>query len=221
MVEIEIGVLAGQCRTVASKAIRASPPKSPLGRSSAMARDPHRLELHNRKGPHQNGASLCGEAHKPKTAARSKPLCQGTAMSEQILRLSLAVLASAHEQSVPIFQQLARGHPSGRDDVRAIPAVASKRRGSLAERGSTLATRPSGSGGIGSAQCSPPRIRRRRVADMRGYPQWRWHLDEVFVKVNGKLCYLWRAVDHDGEVLEAVVTAKRTKPQRRSSSSGS
>jgi putative transposase len=33
------------------------------------------------------------------------------------------------------------------------------------------------------------------------------HLDEVFVKVNGKLCYLWRAVD-EGEVLEAVVTAE-------------
>src|SRR5580692_10429598 len=33
-----------------------------------------------------------------------------------------AVLASAHEQSVPIFQQLAGGHPSGRDDVRQIPA---------------------------------------------------------------------------------------------------
>jgi hypothetical protein len=33
-----------------------------------------------------------------------------------------AVLASAHEQSVPLFQQLAGGHPSGRDDVRAIPA---------------------------------------------------------------------------------------------------
>ena len=46
---------------------------------------------------------------------------------------------------------------------------------------------------------------------MRGYPQWRWHLDEVFVKVNGKVCYLWRAVDHEGEVLEAVVTAKRDK----------
>ena len=54
-------------------------------------------------------------------------------------------------------------------------------------------------------------IRKRRVAQMRGYPQWRWHLDEVFVKVNGKLCYLWRAVDHEGEVLEAVVTAKRDK----------
>jgi putative transposase len=46
---------------------------------------------------------------------------------------------------------------------------------------------------------------------MCAYPQWRWHLDEVFVKVNGKLCYLWRAVDHEGEVLEAVVTAKRDK----------
>ena len=33
----------------------------------------------------------------------------------------------------------------------------------------------------------------------------------LFVKVNGKLCYLWRAVDHEGEVLEAVATAKRDK----------
>jgi DDE domain len=54
-------------------------------------------------------------------------------------------------------------------------------------------------------------IRKKRVARMRGYPQWRWHLDEAFVKVNGKLCYLWRAVDHEGEVLEAVVTAKPDK----------
>ncbi len=53
--------------------------------------------------------------------------------------------------------------------------------------------------------------RKRRVAHMRGHPQWRWHLDEVFVKVNGKLCYLWRAVDHEGEVLEAVMTTKRDK----------
>jgi putative transposase len=41
-------------------------------------------------------------------------------------------------------------------------------------------------------------IRKRRVAHMRTYPQWRWHLDEVFVKVDGKLCYLWRAIDHEG-----------------------
>jgi putative transposase len=54
-------------------------------------------------------------------------------------------------------------------------------------------------------------IRKKRVAHMRGYPHWRWHLDEVFVKVNGRVCYLWRAVDHEGEVLEAVVTARRDK----------
>jgi putative transposase len=54
-------------------------------------------------------------------------------------------------------------------------------------------------------------IRKRRVAHMRSYPQWRWHLHEVFVKVIGKLFYLWRAVDHEGEVLDAVVTSKRDK----------
>ena len=31
------------------------------------------------------------------------------------------------------------------------------------------------------------------------------------MKINGKLCYLWRAVDHEGEVLKAVVTARRDK----------
>ncbi|HTZ66755.1 MAG TPA: DDE-type integrase/transposase/recombinase [Roseiarcus sp.] len=31
------------------------------------------------------------------------------------------------------------------------------------------------------------------------------------VKINGSLCYLWRAVDHEGKVLEAVVTARRDK----------
>jgi putative transposase len=54
-------------------------------------------------------------------------------------------------------------------------------------------------------------IRKKRVAHLRRFPQWRWHLNEVFVKINGKLRYLWRAVDHEGEVLETVVTAKRDK----------
>ena len=54
-------------------------------------------------------------------------------------------------------------------------------------------------------------IRKRRVAHMGGFIQWRWHLDEAFVKIHGKLRYLWRAVDHEGEVLEAVVTSKRNK----------
>ena len=124
-----------------------------------------------------------------------------------------AVLASAHEQSVPIFQQLARGYPSGRDDVRAIPAVAAaQRRGSVGRARDRH--QPRGPSRFWWNRFGPmfaAEICKRRVAHMRGYPQWRWHLDEVFVRVNGKLCYLWRAVDHEGEVLEAVVTARRDK----------
>ena len=40
---------------------------------------------------------------------------------------------------------------------------------------------------------------------------WRWHIDEVFVKINGELHYLWRAVDQEGTVLDCVVTKKRDK----------
>ena len=54
-------------------------------------------------------------------------------------------------------------------------------------------------------------IRRRRIDAMRGVPQWRWHVDEMFVRINGKLHYLWRAVDHEGEVLEAYVSKKRDR----------
>jgi len=54
-------------------------------------------------------------------------------------------------------------------------------------------------------------IRRQRVSQMRGFRHWRWHLDEVFVKINGEQHYLWHAVDHEGEVLESYVTKKRDK----------
>jgi putative transposase len=54
-------------------------------------------------------------------------------------------------------------------------------------------------------------IRRNRVDRMRAFSTWRWHVDEVFVKINGTQHYLWRAVDHEGEVLEAVVTKRRNK----------
>jgi putative transposase len=38
--------------------------------------------------------------------------------------------------------------------------------------------------------------------------KWQWHLDEVFVKINGQIQYLWRTVDHEGEVLEGFVTKR-------------
>src|SRR3546814_2340814 len=46
---------------------------------------------------------------------------------------------------------------------------------------------------------------------MKGTTHWRWHLDEVFVKINGERHYLWRAVNHEGEILESYVTRKRDK----------
>jgi putative transposase len=46
---------------------------------------------------------------------------------------------------------------------------------------------------------------------MRVYSNWQWHLDEVFVKINGETHYLWRAVDHEGEVLESYVTKSRDR----------
>ena len=46
---------------------------------------------------------------------------------------------------------------------------------------------------------------------MRSYSNWQWHLDEVFVKINGETHYLWRAVDHEGEVLESYVTKRRDR----------
>ena len=54
-------------------------------------------------------------------------------------------------------------------------------------------------------------VRKKRLASMRSLPQWRWHLDEVFVRINGETHYLWRAVDHEGEVLETLVTKRRDR----------
>ena len=54
-------------------------------------------------------------------------------------------------------------------------------------------------------------IRQRRVQRMRSFTHWKWHLDEVFVKINGETRNLWRAVDHEGEVLEAFVSRRRDR----------
>jgi len=54
-------------------------------------------------------------------------------------------------------------------------------------------------------------IRKKRVSQIRAYSNWQWHLDEVFVKINGETHYLWRAVDHEGEVLDSFVTKRRDR----------
>ena len=55
---------------------------------------------------------------------------------------------------------------------------------------------------FGQAYANRLRQRRPRLGD-------KWHLDEVFVKINGKLCYLWRAVDQHGNVLDVLVQSRR------------
>ncbi len=54
-------------------------------------------------------------------------------------------------------------------------------------------------------------IRRQRVSRMREFHYWRWHLDEMYVKLNGEMVYLWRAVNHEGEILEGYITKTRDK----------
>ena len=54
-------------------------------------------------------------------------------------------------------------------------------------------------------------IRKKRVDRMSQCRKWKWHLDEMYVKINGEMHYLWRAVDHEGEVLESFVTKTRDR----------
>jgi len=54
-------------------------------------------------------------------------------------------------------------------------------------------------------------IRKKRIHPSADYSNWRWHLDEVFVKINGETHYLWRAVDHEGEVLEAFASKRHDR----------
>ena len=51
----------------------------------------------------------------------------------------------------------------------------------------------------------------RKLRRGRPRPDGRWHLDEVFVSVNGKQLYVWRAVDSEGEVLDILVQPRRDR----------
>ncbi len=57
---------------------------------------------------------------------------------------------------------------------------------------------------FGQAYANQLRHRRPRPGD-------KWHLDEVFLKINGRTHYLWRAVDQQGNVLDILVQSRRNK----------
>jgi putative transposase len=49
-------------------------------------------------------------------------------------------------------------------------------------------------------------VRRLRLCRMKGLRQWKWHLEEVDVKIIGEMHYLWRVVDQEGEVFKSCAT---------------
>ena len=51
----------------------------------------------------------------------------------------------------------------------------------------------------------------RKLRRGRPRPDLRWHLDEVFVSINGRQLYVWRAVDSEGEVLDILVQPRRDR----------
>ena len=53
-------------------------------------------------------------------------------------------------------------------------------------------------------------LRKRRLK-----PHTTWYLDEVYLKIDGRMVYLWRAVDAEGEVLDVLVQSKRNKHAAR------
>ena len=65
--------------------------------------------------------------------------------------------------------------------------------------------RRSGAGVPSSGRPYANQLRRRRPG-----PGDTWHLGEVFIKINGKRCSLWRAVDQHGNVLDILVQSRRT-----------
>ncbi len=149
----------------------------------------------------------------PAELLQPAPATRGTALSEgACLRRgwALASVRTCPNPPLPLFQNEPRGHPPGGDALRPVPTVASERRGSPTRARCRC---ESGNGQILVAQFGPifaAEIRRRRVEGTRS-SHWRWQLDEMFVKIKGERHDLWRAVDHEGEVLESFVTKTRDK----------
>ena len=51
----------------------------------------------------------------------------------------------------------------------------------------------------------------QRLRKRRPRPSDRWHVDEMVVRIAGRRMYLWRAIDHEGEILDMLVQRRRDK----------
>ncbi len=110
-------------------------------------------------------------------------------------RLSIIVIASLSRSSVIAFGYNFRFALSFRD-VEEL----------LAMRGVALSYETVREWCLKFGQIYANGLRRRSPR-----PGDQWHLDEVFLKINGRLHYLWRAVDQDGDVLDILVQSRRDK----------
>ena len=114
-------------------------------------------------------------------------------------------IACSDAKSLPLFQQFARDHPACGDDVCPVSLSLRQVEDLLSERGidichETIRFWWNRFGPLFAAE-----IRKRRI-DLHSHSNWRWHLDEVFVRINGET-----AVDHEGEVLEVFATKRRDR----------
>jgi putative transposase len=60
----------------------------------------------------------------------------------------------------------------------------------------------------------------RRLRQGRPRPSYYWHLDEMVVRIAGKRMYLWRAVDHEGEILDVLLQRRETAARPSGSCAG-
>ena len=74
----------------------------------------------------------------------------------------------------------------------------------LAERGIVVSYESIREWGLRFGQMFAATLRRRRPR-----PGDKWHMDEVFIRIRGKIHYLWRAVDQEGNVLDILVQSRR------------
>ena len=119
-------------------------------------------------------------------------------------------IKGAAAQPVSPLQLIARGDPPGGNDVRFSLSLRNVE-DLLFERGIDICHETVRHWWNRFGPMFAGDIRRQRVSRMRGFRHWRWHLDEMYVKLNGEMVYLWRAVDQEGEILEGYITKTRDK----------
>ena len=113
---------------------------------------------------------------------------------------------------IPLLKNQPRDHPLGGDALCSVSALTPRTvEDLLHERGIEISHETVRFWWNRFGPMFAAEIRRTRVSRMRFYSNWQWHLDEVFVKINGETHYLWRAVDHEGELLESYVTKRRDR----------